>query len=89
MQLTRDTILIKKSILLSNKDNGLLINTLILQTKHELYKKKWKENILSLQYLKQLFKRQMLIEIYNGTMLNRVAKVLGKWSPLHNLLINL
>ena len=79
----------KKSNLLSNKDNGLLIHTLILLTKHELYKKKWKENILSMQYLKQLFKRQMQVEIYNGTMLNRVARVLGKWSPLHNILINL
>ena len=79
----------KKSILLSNKENGPLINTIILLTKHELYKKKWKENILSLQYLKQIFKRQMQVEIYNGTMHNRVAKILGKWSPLHNTLINL
>ena len=67
----------KKSLLLSNKENGLLINTLILLTKHELYKKKWKENILSMHYLKKIFQRQMQIEIYNGTMHNKVAKVLG------------
>ena len=33
----------KKSILLSNKENGPLINTLILLTKHELYKKSGKK----------------------------------------------
>ena len=29
-----------KSIILGNKENGLLINTLIMLTKHELYNKK-------------------------------------------------
>ena len=79
----------QKSILLGNKLNGLLINTLILLTKHKLYKKKWKENILNLNYLKRIFLRQMQVEIYNGTVCNKLAKVLGKWSPLHNTLNNL
>ena len=78
----------KKAILLGDKNNETVINTIILITKHEIYKKKWKARFLNLNYLKNLFKNQMNIEIYIGTINNRLPKVLGKWSSLYNVLRN-
>ena len=71
----------RKSIILGSKDNDILINTLILLTKYELYKKKWK------CHLKRVFLRQMRVNIYVGTINNNLPKVLGKWCPIHNTLI--
>ena len=78
----------KKAILLGDKNNETVINTIILITKHEIYKKKWKARFLNLNYLKNSFKNQMNIEIYIGTINNRLPKVLGKWSSLYNVLRN-
>ena len=79
----------KKSILLGNRNNEPIINTLIIITKHEIYKKRWKGTHLTLNYLKLVFQKQMKMDIYTGTVNNTLPKVLGKWSTLYNLLLTL
>ena len=79
----------KKAILLGDKENDPVINTTILLTKYELYKKKWKNNYLNINYLQLLFQRQMKIDIYIGTVNNTLPKAFGKWAPLHNFLTTL
>ena len=79
----------KKSILLGNRNNEPIINTLITITKHEIYKKRWKGTHLTLNYLKLVFQKQMKMDIYTGTVNNTLPKVLGKWSTLYNLLLTL
>ena len=76
----------KKSILLGNRNNEPIINTLIIITKHEIYKKRWKGTHLTLNYV---FQKQMKMDIYTGTVNNTLPKVLGKWSTLYNLLLTL
>ena len=76
----------KKAILLGDKNNDPIINTVIMITKHEIYKRKWKSNFLNLNLLKHAFKRQMESDIYIGTINNKLQKALGKWSSLHNAL---
>ena len=76
----------KKAILLGDKNNDPIINTVIVITKHEIYKRKWKSNFLNLKLLKHAFKRQMESDIYIGTINNQLQKALGKWSSLHNAL---
>ena len=49
-------------------------------TKNEIYKRKWKQNIPSLQDIKFKLKEYMDIEIYIGTTNDMLEKVLGKWS---------
>ena len=79
----------RKSIILGNKDNDLLTNTLFLLRKNEIYKRKWKENIVNIEYLKRIFLRQMKVDLYIGTINNNLPRALGKWSPIHNVLITM
>ena len=79
----------KTSVLLGNTKNEVIINYIILTTKHEIYKSKWKKTKLTLTKLKHIFKNQMDLEIYIGTVKNSLPKVLGKWSPVLNNLRNL
>ena len=79
----------KNSILLGNTNNEVIVNYIILTTKHEIYKSKWNKTKLTLTKLKHIFKNQMDLEIYIGTIKNNLPKVLGKWSPVLNNLRNL
>ena len=74
----------KKSVLLGNTRNEIIINYIITLTKHELYKSKWNRNKLTLAKLKHTFKQQMDLEIYLGTIKNTLPKVLGKWATILN-----
>ena len=74
----------KKSILLGNSKNELIINNLINITKHEIYKSKWTNRKLNLFKLKKIFKIQMELEMYLGTIKKTLPKVLGKWSTIYN-----
>ena len=49
----------KYSILLGNTKNEITINRIILITKHEIYKRKWNANNLSLPKLKRIIKSHM------------------------------
>ena len=79
----------KKSILLGNNKNEIIINYIIMITKHELYKSKWNKVKINLIKLKHIFKVQMDLEIYSGTVRKTLPKVLGKWSSVLNHLRNL
>ena len=68
----------KTSVLLGNTRNDVIINYIILTTKHEIYKSKWNKTKLTLTKLKHIFKIQMELEIYIGTVKNSLPKVLGK-----------
>ena len=76
----------KKAIIIGDKNNDPIINTVIMITKHEIYKRKWKANFLNLNLLKHAFKRQMESDIYVGTINNNLPRALGKWSALYNTL---
>ena len=79
----------KKSILLGNSKNEIIVNYIIMITKHEIYKSKWNKVKLNPIKLKHIFKVQMELEIYLGTIKHTLPKVLGKWSPVLNHLRNL
>ena len=79
----------RKSVLLGNKCNSPVVNTVVSVAKHELYKQKFKGNVLSLNYLKRIFQRQLKVDIYLGTIIKTLHKVLGKWSSLYKELHNL
>ena len=73
----------RKSIILGSSDNDFLL------TKNEIYKRKWKENIVSLEYPKRIFLRQMKVDIYIGTINDNLPRALCKWSPNYNALIGM
>ena len=79
----------KISILLGHVKNEPIINTLILITKYEIYKKKWNKNTVNLAYLMRIFQSQMMSEIYLGTIKNCLPKTLGKWASIFNELHNI
>ena len=79
----------KKSILIGSSNNEPIVNNLILVTKNEIYKKKWKGTNINLNYLKKVFQNHMKVDLYIGTIKNTLPKMLGKWSNLHQLLSNL
>ena len=74
----------KKSILLGNKKNEIIINYIIIVIKHELYKSKWTKTRLNLLKIKKIIKSHMELEIYSGTIKNSLPKVLGKWATIYN-----
>ena len=74
------------STLLGNPANEPIVNVLFLMTKEEIFKSRCKNTILNYRYLLHIFKDQMQLEIYMGTVKNNHAKVLGKWSHIHNAL---
>ena len=74
------------STLLGNPANESIVNTLFLMTKEAILKSRCKNTILNFRHLLLTFKDQMQIEIYIGTVKNNLAKVLGKWSHIHNAL---
>ena len=89
-RITPNTIYMdKKSILLGNPKNEIVINYIITITKHEIYKSKWNKTRLTLLKIKNLVKYQIELEIYLGTIKNNLPKVLGKWAPVLNELRNL
>ena len=73
----------KTSVLLGNQNNEHITNTLIIITKHEIFKK-CKARPLHLRQLKLIFKAIMQTELYLGTVKNQRAKALGKWSSIYN-----
>ena len=77
------------STLLGNPDNEPIVNVLFLITKEEIFKSRCKNTTPNFRHLLQIFKDQMQTEIYLGTVKNKLAKVLGKWSHIHNALISL
>ena len=77
------------STLLGNPENETSVNVLFLMTKEEIFKSRCKNSILNFRRLLQIFKDQMQAEIYLGTVKNNLAKVLGKWSYIHNALNSL
>ena len=76
----------KKSILLGNSKNETIVNNIIMITKHEIYKSKWTKTKLTLHKIKVILKSQMEMELYLGTIKNRLPKVLGKWAAIYNYL---
>ena len=74
----------KKSVLLGNTKNEIIINYIIILTKHKFYKSKWNRNKLTILKLKHIIKQQMDLEIYLGTIKNNLPKVLGKWASVLN-----
>ena len=76
----------KKSILLGNSKNELIVYNIITINKHEIYKSKWTKTKLNLIKLKKIFKTQMELEICLGTIKNNLPKVLGKWATVYNYL---
>ena len=78
----------KNSIILGNTKNEPIVNALILITKHEIYKSKWKGTRVNMIFLKTVFKRQMNTEIYTGTIKGNLGKTLGKWASIANALRN-
>ena len=70
------------SLLLGNNENTILINYVIIVTKQEIYRWKWKNNIPTFRDLKQVLKNFMKIEIYIGTI--TLEKTMGKWSTIYN-----
>ena len=79
----------RKSVLLGNRCNSPIVNTVILVTKHEFYKQRFKGDVLSLNYLKRILQRQLKVDIYLGTINKTLHKVLGKCSSLYKELQNL
>ena len=78
----------KNSIILGNPKNEPIVNALILITKHEIYKSKWKGTRVNMIFLKTVFKRQMNTEMYLGTIKGSIEKTLGKWASIANALRN-
>ena len=74
----------KKSILLGNNKNEIIINYIIITTKHEIYKSKWTKKQLNLIKIKNTIRTHMELEIYSGTMKKSLPKVLGKWATVYN-----
>ena len=83
--LSRNTIYFdKKSILLGNNQNEIIVNNIILMIKHEIYKSKWTKANLSIYKIKFVIKQQMELEIYLATVKNCLPKILGKWATVLN-----
>ena len=76
----------KKAILIGDRNNDPIIVTVIMLTKHEIYKRKWKRTFLNLNLLKHAFKSQMESDKDIGTINNTLPRALGKWSASHNVL---
>ena len=62
------------SSLLGNPSNEPIVNVLFLMTKEEIFKSRCKNTILNFRYLLHIFKDQMQLEIYMGTVKNNLAK---------------
>ena len=74
------------SVILGNKDNGIIINYIFLITKHEIYKSEWNRNNINLIKMKKILKYHMNFDIYLGTVRNSLPKTLGKWSSIYYVL---
>ena len=73
-------------ILLGNSSNEIVTNCIILIVKHELYKRKWNKNNLTLTGLKRVIKNHMDLDCYLGTIHGRPQKAIGKWSSIYTYL---
>ena len=78
----------KEAILLGNPMNEIVTNCIILIVKHEIYKRKWNGNLLSLIRLKTIIKNHMDLDIYLGNVQGNLGKAVGKWSAVYNDLSN-
>ena len=74
----------KKSVLIGNIQNEIIINYIFTIIKHEIYKQKWTKSQLNVYKIKRILKNHMDLEIYIGTIKNNIQKVLGNWSTLYN-----
>ena len=52
------------STLLANKSNQPIVNTIILITKYEIYKSKWNNEKIDINYLKCISLRYMKVDLY-------------------------
>ena len=69
---------------MGNKEYNYITNYVIIVTKNEIYRRKWKHNIPILRDIKLKLKKYMEIEIYIDTTNDMLEKTLGKWSPIYN-----
>ena len=76
----------KKSVLIGNIQNEIIINYCFTIIKHEILKQKWNKNQLDLIKIKRILKNHMDLEIYIGTVKNNMQKVLGRWSTFYTFL---
>ena len=76
-------------ILLGAGNSDQLLQTLISNTKHIIYKCKFKGKIPALKYILNTWKNCMDIEGYIAMCNNKTKTFLGKWSPLYKLLKDL
>ena len=67
-----------ENILLGNKEYNYITNYVIIVTKNEIYRRKWKHNIPTLRDIKLKLKKYMEIEIYIGTTNDMLEKTLGE-----------
>ena len=74
----------KKSVLIGNIHNEIIINYILTIIKHEIFKQKWNKKQLNIHKIKRILKNHMDLEIYIGTVKNNVQKVLGRWSTLYS-----
>ena len=74
----------KRSILLGNPENSVLVNYIFLVVKHEIYKSKWNKSKLSLALIIEKLKYYLKIEEYINVISVGREKTLGKWSPIYH-----
>ena len=69
---------------MGNKKYNYCINYVMIVTKKEIYKQRWRNRIPSLIEIKYKLKKYMEIDIYIGTTTGMLENTLGKWSPIYN-----
>ena len=71
-------------ILLGNSKNEIVTQCIIYIVKHELYKRKWNKNNLTLPGLKRIIKSHMELDCFLGRIQGRPQKAIGKWSSIYH-----
>ena len=71
-------------ILLGNSKNEIVTQCIIYIVKHELYKRKWNKNNLTLPGLKRIIKSHMDLDCFLGRIQGRPQKAIGKWSSIYH-----
>ena len=74
----------KRSILLGNPENSIIVNYIIMVTKHEIYKSKWYKKKVALGNIIKKQQYYLHIEEYANTVSIGKEKTLGKWSPIYH-----
>ena len=73
----------KRSIILGNPENSIIVNYIFMLTKHEIYKSKWQKKVTLENIIKKL-QYYLQIEEYVNTVSIGRGKTLGKWSPIYH-----